>query len=111
MRRAGTEVTPRALARFADLLGKTCRGLSCCGSLERFQVLDQVRFLLFSELEAEQAVVVIDDVEERGEAAVVEKATLRVREEALERRRPVSLVGRPVGPRNEARRSSPALHA
>src|SRR5262249_36402240 len=38
---------------------------------QRFQVFDQIVLLLRSQAEAEHRVVVVDDVEERGEAAVV----------------------------------------
>jgi hypothetical protein len=44
--------------------------------LQRLQVLDEILLLLLIELETEQAVVVIDDVEESGEAPVVEEAPL-----------------------------------
>ena len=53
-----------------------------------------MNLLLFAELEAKQAVVVIDYVEERGKAAVGEETSPYVRKQFLEEGVKVQLPGR-----------------
>src|SRR5512142_1788664 len=62
--------------------------------LQRLQVLDEVALLRGRQREREGGVVVRDDRGQVGEAAVVIEAALGVREQALERRRAIALVGR-----------------
>src|SRR5262249_32087021 len=62
-----------------------------------FQALAAIRQRARAKPETEVLVVVLDDLEQGRESAVMEEAALRVREETLERRRPVALVRRPRG--------------
>src|SRR5204863_1841483 len=61
---------------------------------KRLQVLDQIALLRVRQTELQERVVVLDDVAQRGEAAVVIEAALRTRVEAAQRRRAIALVRR-----------------
>src|SRR5205823_14471295 len=67
---------------------------SWCTFSKWFQVLGPVVLPLGGQTEVEERGVVVDHVEQRGETAVVEEAALAVREESLQRRGAVLLVGR-----------------
>lgn len=71
---------------------KLWRGDSGPG-LERFEVFDEVVGLPIGEAEAEKAVVVLDDVVESGEAAIVIEAALGMRPQALQGRGAVAQIG------------------
>src|SRR4051794_32169730 len=60
--------------------------------LQRLQVLDQLGDLLGGQLQLEMRIVVLDDVRQGREAAVVVEAPLRPRPQPLQRRRAVALV-------------------
>src|SRR4051812_22586378 len=66
-------------------------------SLQRLQKLHQIALLRLAQVQPEVPVVVIDDVAQGGEAAVVVVAPLAVRPEPLERRGAVVAVRRAVG--------------
>src|SRR5438270_8260491 len=65
--------------------------------LKRLQVLHEVALLLWRQMQAEAAVVVIDHGGERWVAAIVVETPLRVREQTAQRRRPVHVRRRTVG--------------
>src|SRR5690606_20161561 len=88
--RAGRRRSSRRRLHRVAPPGRVGAVLESCGTRsERLQILDQIRFLTLAEAESEESVVVVDDVGERREAAVVIEAALRVRPEALQRRRPI----------------------
>src|SRR6185437_12653378 len=66
-------------------------------ALEALQVLHEVALLAGRQMQAEAAVVVVDDIQQGLEAAIVEEATLGPRPETLELRRGVGVVGSAVG--------------
>ena len=65
--------------------------------MKRFKVFDQVRFFLLIQVQVHYAVVMIDNVEQRGESAVVIGAALDVRPHASMGRRSIPMVGRTIG--------------
>lgn len=61
--------------------------------LERLQIFDQIVLFLRHESRLEEAVVVLDDIAERGKPAVVIEAAFGMREQSLERRCAIAIVG------------------
>src|SRR5262249_15633655 len=64
---------------------------------QRFQILDEIVDVRGAQVQAERVVVMLDHGLERGEAAVVIEAAFRVRPDALERRRAITVIRRPIG--------------
>src|ERR1051325_10133747 len=64
---------------------------------QRLHVFDELPLLLARQAEVEEAVVVVDHVEQSREASVVVEAALLVRPQPVERSRSVTLVGRAHG--------------
>src|SRR5262245_7343540 len=65
--------------------------------LERFEVFDQIVDLALAQSEREKAIVVVDDISQRGEAAVMVEAARLVRPETFEGRCAIALIGGAVG--------------
>src|SRR5881227_3387539 len=63
-------------------------------ALQRLQELDQIVLLLRGQIQLLEFVVVVDHIEQGGEAPVVVEAALHVRKEAAQRCRAISIVGR-----------------
>src|SRR5438045_3711467 len=61
---------------------------------KRLQIFHQIGLLILRELERERRIIVVYDIPQRGEPAIVVEAPLLVREEPPERRGPVALVRR-----------------
>jgi hypothetical protein len=74
----------RSVPAINDLLGLTA-----------LEELDHIPLVAFRQTEVETGVVVVDHIEERREAAVVEEATLRPRPEAIELWRDQGAADRP----------------
>src|SRR6185312_14234995 len=64
---------------------------------EGLQVLDEVAHLAGREIELQRRLVVIDDVGEGGEAAIVIETARRMRPQPFERRGAVALIGGTIG--------------
>jgi hypothetical protein len=67
-----------------------CEGRGCSYSL---QIFDQILLLHAAEVELQQGIVMIDHVEQRGEASIVVEAAFLVRPQSGQRRRAIH-VGR-----------------
>src|SRR5207237_4731604 len=65
-------------------------------ALQRLQVFDEIVFLLLSQVQFLEAVVVVDHVEQCREAPVVVEPALHVREQSAQGGRAISLVRRAV---------------
>ena len=65
--------------------GATCAPLPLIPSIhrQRLEEFDQVAFVLLCQPEAEAAVMVIHDIQQRWEAAIVVKPALRMRPESV----------------------------
>lgn len=65
--------------------------------LQREEISDQITLFLFCQAELHTAVIVLDDVDQSGEPAVVIEPSLLVREESAQRRGPVHFSRRAIG--------------
>ena len=69
----------------------------CVSNSERFEKLGEISFFGSGQLEIKEVVVVLDDVAQRDEPAVVVETSFRVCPESLLGRRAVGPLGRAIG--------------